>query len=144
MNPCVALILCSLSKPVLGALRAVINQQLAFLELELAQVQAQLLRFDVLTVPLQAAQAVANQVLQSAQSAAGLLPLGLITGCADLGAFNINLNQVLATATADVNDTLNDLNRTLSFKEELQATIASIGEVRTQFQAILDVIAGCP
>jgi len=143
LNPCVKQILCALGEATLGALNTLLQAQIAIIDAEIASVAAQLAVVDILTIPLEIARDVGQNALNSAQQVASLVPLNFIAGCADLGDLNVNLSRLLANASADFNDIINDLNRKLSLREELNALILELQAIREQFGDIQLTIAEC-
>ena len=143
LDPCVKQILCALGAAVLGALNAVIQTQKALLTAQVVALQAQLLALDVATIPLEAARSIANEVLNQARTAATLVPFELIAGCVDLGEFNFSLTESIDSALREVNDLVDDLNRLLSFKEELQLLVDEFNRIIEQFDQILLAIQEC-
>jgi hypothetical protein len=142
-DPCIRSILCTLAGSVLGALDTIIDTQIIAMQAQITAAQAQLLVLDVATIPLEAARSAANAVLERARSAATLVPLELIAGCAGLGDFNFDLVSSIDDATREFNDIVDDLNRLLSFKEELQALVDELNRVIEQFQEIQLLIQEC-
>jgi hypothetical protein len=143
LNPCVKEILCALGSAVLGGLSGLIQAQKVALEALIASFEAQILALDVLNAPLIIARNVALQALHAAESAAELLPLGLISTCADLGDFNINVSTALASTEAELNDIVDRVNRYLSFRAELQAAVDEFNAILEQFSQIELTIQEC-
>lgn len=143
LNPCVAEILCALSAPVLGALKALIQTQVAEAQITITALSAQINVVNVALLPIEIARDLASDVLERVRSAATLVPLDLIAGCADLGDVNLNLNKTLDQATAEFEFALDEATRLLSFRDELQAQIDSLNLIITQFNDVLLTIEGC-
>lgn len=143
LDPCVSSILCGLSASVLSALQSILATQRAVVLEQIGQAQAQLAIADVATLPVEGARAGAAAVLEQVRAAAQLVPLNLISGCTDLGDFNIGLNDSLAAANAELTDITDDLNALLSFKNELNAIIDNGNLLIAQFNAIEAVIQEC-
>ena len=143
LNPCVKLILCALSGAALNALKSIINAQIAILEAQIVVFKTQLLQYDILAIPVEAVQAAANAVVSKVRSSAALVPLNVISQCADIGNFNLNLQQSITFALGTVNDVLGEATRLLSYKNELNALIALLENVINQFNEILDIIDEC-
>ena len=142
-NPCLKSILCALGQATLDALNTVLQAQLVVIDAQIAAFTAQLAILDILTLPLSAAAVVAQEAINAANQVVSLVPLGLISDCADLGDLNVNLTQVLDNANADFQDIVTDLNRKLSFKDEINAGLEQLAEVRQQFSDILLTIEEC-
>ena len=143
LEACVREILCGLSAATLGAVSSIINAQRAILQAQVAALQAELLVLDVATLPLQVAREAALTALNTARSAITIVPLDLIAGCADLGDFNIGIDASLNAATGAVVDIIDDLNRLLSFREELNLLISEFNATIDLFDEVLLVIQEC-
>lgn len=143
LNPCVRQVLCGLSKSVREALRALIAAQVAILQVQIAQLEAYSAYLDVLTLPVSAASSLAEQFIQQVKSAAQVIPLDLIGTCVDVGNLNRAIEDTLNTALQDVNVLTNDLNRLLSFSDEVGALIDDLNETLNLYNAILDIIDLC-
>jgi len=143
LNPCVKQILCALSDSVLRSLQALIDGQVAILQAQIAIYQTQLIQYDILSLPVQAVQQAAQSVVNEVKSSAFLIPLNAISNCVDLGFFNQNLFQSIDTALAAANDTLGELNRLLSYREELNALVNELNNSIDQFTSISSVIDQC-
>lgn len=143
LNPCVKQILCALGQATLNALNTLIVAQIARIDAQIAVFKAQILALDVLILPLQAVKSIAEAAVQAARQSLGLVPLSLIAGCVDLGDFNINLVQTLEDKNAELQDTLTDINRKISIREDLNALVAELDAIREQFADIRVTIAEC-
>lgn len=143
VEDCVREILCALSGAVLGAIQSLIAAQRAALEAQVLALRAQLLTLDVATFPIQVARGFANAALAQARGAASLVPLELIAGCADLGDFNVDLVAAVDNVTAELNDIIDDANRLLSFRAELNALVLELERILEAFTEIETVIEEC-
>jgi hypothetical protein len=142
LSPC-AQLLCGLSAPVRGVIKAALGAQKTLLQAELAPLQAQLLALDVATAPLAFAQSIAESALATARSALSILPTDIVVGCASLGQINVDLVTATDALTADVRAVLDDLNRLLSFQEEIRAVILEFEAIIDRFTALVDLIEVC-
>lgn len=143
LNACVKSVLCTLSTPVLSALRGVVQAQIAQAQAVLGILQARSLTLGIQLVPIELARDAANAVLQESQSIANLLPLSLVEGCGDLGQVRQNLNAAVEQATASVNDFADDATRALSLKDETDARIAELNAQLAEFSELVDTITAC-
>lgn len=143
LNNCVKDILCTLSDSVLNSLQALIDGQVSILQSQIGVFQAQLLQYDVLAIPVQATQEAAQAVVDEVRSSAFLIPLNAISECVDLGNFNLNLSQSIDIAAADADAILGELNRLLSYREELNALINELNNAIDQFTAVSGIIDQC-
>lgn len=143
MATCLEQILCGLSGAVLGALDTVLAAQRAQLQAQIAALEAEILVLDVATLPVEAARSGALALLNQARAASGFIPLDLIAGCAALGDFNVSLDGALAAATRQVNDLVDDLNRLLSYREELKLLVLKFTQTIEVFAQIELTIQEC-
>jgi hypothetical protein len=143
LNPCVKAILCGLSSAALNALQAVIDGQVALIQAQIVVYQTQLLQYDVLAIPVEVAQQVAQSYIDKVRNSAILLPLNLITECVDLGDFNLNLQQSIDVALATADDLAYEAIRLLSYRDDLNAIVQELNAALTQFTDIKAVIGEC-
>lgn len=137
VEACVKAILCPLGNSVLSALNGIITSQVALLEAQVVTITAQIVVLEVQLVPVTAAQALANNAVAAVRSAGNLVPVAVMAGCFDLGDMQVKLDESLDASLAAVNRVLEEANRALSFKAELEqlrdeinATIAKLGEIQ--------------
>lgn len=143
LDACVKDILCSLSDAVLRDLQVLIDGQITLIQAQITVFQAQLLQYDIITLPIQASQQAAQAVVNAARQSATLIPLNVIAGCADLGDFNINLQESIDVALGTSNDLLFEANRLLSFTDELNNLVTSLNATIEQFTDIQSIIDEC-
>lgn len=143
LAPCVKQILCSLSDSALRSVQGLIDGQVAILEAQIAVYQAQILQYDILGLPVQAAQAAAQQIVDEVKESAFLIPLNAISQCVDLGLFNLNLQQSIDVALSAANDFLFEATRLLSYSEELNYLVSELNNAIDQFTNISAVIDQC-
>jgi hypothetical protein len=128
---------------VLRSLQALINGQITILQAQIVVYQTQLLQYDVLALPVEAAQTAAQAIVNRVKNAAHLIPLDLISGCPDLGKFNLSLQQSIDVATAVADDFLFEATRLLSYRDDLNALITELNAAITQFTDINNIIDQC-
>jgi hypothetical protein len=143
LNPCVKQILCSLSDAALASIQALIDGQIALLQAQIIVFQTQLLQYDVLSIPIEIAKAAADAIIDEVKESAFLIPLQAISNCADLGDFNLNLQQSIDVATAALDDISYEATRLLSYKEELNAIVNELNNAISQFTDIRGIIDQC-
>jgi len=143
LAPCVKQILCSLSDSALRSVKALINGQISLIEAQIVVYQTQILQYDILSIPVEAAQQVAQAVVDEVRGSAFLIPLNAINGCVDLGSFNINLQRSIDVALSSADDLLFEAKRLLSYTDELNALVAELNAAIDQFNLITTVIDGC-
>ena len=143
VDACVKAILCPLGGAVLGALNGIISAQVAFLQAQVITITGQLLTLEVQLVPITVAQGLAASAVAAVRSAGNLVPVGVMAGCFDLGDMTLKLNASLDSSLAAVNRILNEANRSLSFKAELEALRDDINATIAKFQDIQLAISEC-
>ena len=143
LNPCVKQILCSLSDSALRSVKALINGQILLLETQITVYQAQILQYDILSVPVVAAQQAAQAVVSQVKESAFLIPLNAISQCVDLGSFNLNLQQSIDVALSSANDLLFEATRLLSYSDELNSIVDELNRSIDQFNSISTIIDQC-
>ena len=142
---CVAAILCPLGGAITGAINTILSAQIAVLQAEVLVLEGQLAVVNVQLLPIQIVQSAANTVVAAVRAATGnLVPVALMQGCVGLGDMMTSLNASIDTSLGSVNRILNEANRALSFKAELQARIDDINATIAAFGDIQVAIAGCP
>ena len=149
LDACVRTILCGLGNPVLTAINGIVAAQIAQVDAEIVQVEASLALIGIAVAPIQALQGLAETVVGEARALANLIPLQLLTGCADLGNAMVTVNGVLQTPLAAANTYLARANRFLSFQDQQQALLTELQASRTYLlelqTAIQQALAGiCP
>lgn len=143
LNPCVKTILCALSTATINALASFIDAQIAVLNAQVTALEAAILQYDVLTLPVEAANALAQAALAEIKSLATLLPLEQLAVCLDLGRFNEHLTVNIDFISASLEDMTRDITRLLSVKEELSFLKAQYVAIIDQYVAIREVLAEC-
>lgn len=143
LDPCVRQILCALGQASLAAITPILDTQIAALTAQKAAIVAQLVALDVASLPVQAANSLAQGVLTQARSIANLVPLQFVSGCVDLGDLNVGVNTALDSISAEATTVAEDLTRLLSFSEELNALSEEIDELITLFEDIKQEIETC-
>jgi hypothetical protein len=143
LNPCVKQIVCSLSAAVLGALDSAIQLQIANLTVQKNVIEAQILKYDVLGIPIQFANEAAQYALNQLRGFAALIPTNLVAGCADMGNININVQRSIDTVSGGLADITQDATRLLSVREELAFLDQQYSEAISQFNQFRAVIAEC-
>ncbi len=143
LQDCVKEILCGLSSAVLKQLKILIDGQIAILETAITALQAQILQYDILSKPIEAANIIFQAGITKVKKASTLIPLDLITDCVDLGDYNLNVQQTIDLASSTTNELTSELSRLLSFKEELNALVTDLTKAVKQFTDITDIIDRC-
>lgn len=140
---CVKSIICGLSTAVQNALRALLNAYIAQFDVLIAGYEAKLIYLNILTAPVQVVAGFVEAAIQDARAGANLIPFDLAEGCIGIGDINLaiqdNLNAILASAI----NIETDLNRMLSFKDEVEAAIADVKRLRDLYVALISTIDTC-
>lgn len=143
LAPCVHTILCSLTTGVLTSLDGVVAAQIATLNLAISAAQAKILKYDVLLLPVEAANAIAQTTLATLRSAGSLVPSRLINDCLDFGDITLNMQEAVDQASAQLNNLTQDLTRLLSVKEELAALIDEYNQIVDELNEFRALIQEC-
>lgn len=133
-SDCVQAIICGLTEPVRRALVALCDKYSLVVQAELAVVTAKIAALTVVTTPLGLARAGAELALDTAREATVLLPVGVTAGCLEIGDLNIGFERVVAPVVREAQAFIDDLERLLSLKEELEA-------LKIELQALYDLLA---
>jgi len=136
---CLINTLLNLASAALQALKALLQQELAILEILIAELMMQLLQYDVLA---QAEKAFADKLRTELDRITNLLnglPLGLLDkACLEWANLNGGINGLIQNEIRPpIEAILYDLNRILSFREELNDLVS---EYQALKQLLLDVI----
>jgi len=140
---CVHTILCTLSTAALAALDKVVDAQMIQLQLAVTVAQAKILKYDILLIPVQAANTIAQAALDQLKSAANLVPSDLINGCVDFGNITLEMQRAVDQIAGPLNDITQDLTRLLSFREELNALVEEYNKIITKLNEFRVAIAEC-
>ena len=143
LEACAKEILCAFSATALRTLQALIDSQVAILQAQIVVYQTQIAQYDILALPVEAAQAIAHKYVDNIKKAAYIVPLNVIAGCLPLGQFNMNLMQSIDVATAVADDLLSEATRLLSYRSELNAIVTELNAAITQFTQISNIIGEC-
>ncbi len=142
-DDCVKKILCGLSSAVLKEIQILIDGQLAILESAITALQAQILQYDILSIPIKAANTVFQAGITKIKKASTLIPLNWSIDCVDLGDYNLNVQQTVDLAATTADELISELSRLLSYKEELNALFTDLTKALDQFTDISDIIDQC-
>ena len=140
---CVKDILCGLSSAVLRELQVIIDGQVAILQTQVTAVQAQLLQYDILSIPIQSANQVAQAAIGSVKKVTNLVPLNAISECVDLGDMNLDLNKSIDLASAAADEAAFELSRLVSYREELNALVTELNNTIDHLTEVRDLINLC-
>jgi len=143
LNQCAQQILCGLSTAALQVIQTLINGQVAVLQSQITFYQTQLLQYDILAIPARAAQTTLQSVVNNVRNSVAVLPAQLVVDCVDLGQFNLNLQESIDVVLGVSEDNLFEIQRLLSFQDELQSQIDQLNSIITQYTQIQDVITIC-
>lgn len=143
VDACVKAILCPLGNAVLSALTGIISSQVVVLQGELISLGATLATLEVQLIPITITQGLANAALGTVTSIGNLVPIRLVANCTDLGDNLQDLNASIENTRARINQILNEANRSLSFKAEIEQQIAAINATIDRLNDLKAAIAEC-
>ncbi len=143
LEACVKQILCTLSDSALRKLQSIIDSQKALIQVQITAIQTQLIQYDIASKPVVMIKQAADLAIKEIQQTAGIIPLSMISGCGDLGDFNLNLKENMNTALQVYEDTAYELTRLLSYKEELNALVNDLNAMLDQYTEIRDIMDDC-
>lgn len=140
---CAVELLCGLGNAAKTLILSVLDKYLAVLDAQIALLEAKLIYLDILTAPIQLLQGTVNQILNELRQISTLIPFQLIEQCLDLSQFTEAISATFDTIQGNINAILTDLNRLLSFRDEVQFLIDDLKQVRAVYRAFLDELAVC-
>lgn len=143
LDSCVREILCGLSAAVRAALSSIIQGYILQLGTYKATLEAQLIYLDLLAIPPQLVNTLAQQALNEAKAATNLIPLSLIGRCVDIGDINATIEDNVNIIAADLNIILTDVSRILSQSDEIQALIDTVSASINLYTEVLSLIDLC-
>lgn len=139
MSPCFAAILCALGAPIISSLKATLIAQIVVLNGQVASLTATLAILDIQLLPLTVARNLAIQARDTIRSAGDLVPVAIMADCADIGDMMGIIDESTEEALAAINLKINQVNRSLSFKAEIEARI---DQLNAYVARINDMILG--
>ena len=144
VEDCVLELFCNLGAAGVEAVKSVLRAQIAVAEAQLAVVRAQILQYDVLLVPVTATQQIAETILGQVEGYAALIPSELAAECVGLGEVNLDLVRLVEPITDKVRSKLAQLQRLLSFRDELEDLERLLVDTVRTFTDIVEAIEACP
>lgn len=143
LSNCVKTILCGLSAATRSALKTLVQGYVAQLEVLVTALEAKLIYLDLLTAPVNVLNSLAQQAIAEVKAGANIVPLDLIGSCIEIGDLNVSIQNNLDALLVDVNIVANDLERLLSFRDEVQAEINNLREVIALYNNVIDALDAC-
>jgi hypothetical protein len=142
LNPCVGVILRTLSTPVLDAVQAALQTLVAAVQVQIAALEAQLLQLDVLGVPLEAVQGLAQKALDEAERATSFIPFDLVTqtGCVDLSNLAFLNGRFVSERLADAREIVDGLGHLNFVRLLIEGGITELSDLADQANRIIDCI----
>jgi len=135
---CVKLVLCGLSAATRNAIVGILQGYVGVLNAQITSLEVELVALNIATAPVALANSAVQSFINQVKAGANIVPLNLIGECFDLGQLNEAVQVNLDLALVDANIIANDLERLLSFKAELDATIL---DLQTTIELYTEVIA---
>lgn len=143
LEPCVLLVLSSLTAPAMRGLCDTLQVQRALIEQKILKKQAQALEYDVLAAQVEAQQKLADAALEAAEQGLDAFPTNvarLVAECAQLGEVFVAPEEALEVIREIANSLLNQLREITSFSEELGQAVQRLRELSQLLQDICDCI----
>lgn len=142
-STCAQAILCALAAPVRNALVALAEKYRALVQLELAAVTAKLAALGIVLAPVEAVRNTIEDTANAVREGAQVLPLAAIGGCLELGDLNIGLERTVQPIVDEANAVLDDLERLLSLREELEFIEQELVALDALLGQAIDLIGTC-
>jgi hypothetical protein len=143
LAPCLQQILCGLSQTALNALVGLIQTYLTQLRAQVLIYQAKLRYLDYATAPVALTRKVLSTALLEAQGIIGLLPLELAAQCSPALEFTKSVQSNFAAINANVIAILDDANRLISLRDEVEAIIQELQQTIDLYVALLQQVDIC-
>lgn len=140
---CVKDLLCGLSGALRNALVAILESYIVQLDVLIAAKDAELVKLNVLAVPVLLVNPIAQDLLAQAKAGANLLPLDIIADCFQFGQLNLSIQTNLDALAQDISVLTTDIARLLSAGDEVRAVIADLQEVRNFYVEVIAQIVIC-
>lgn len=141
---CVKDLLCALSGSTIDTLKGLITQYRAALATQITVLQTQLIKLDVLTLPQQLANELAQTAIQEVRSGADNIIANIpLADCLALSEVTEAIQTNIDVTLAEANAIVEDLNRLLSRRAEVEALIAALEEKRTLYLDVLTALDEC-
>lgn len=143
LENCAKIIICGLSAGVRNALAGIVKGYIAELDTYVGVLQAKLVYANIAVLPIQALSKAVTLAVNDAKAGANIVPLDIIGQCVGIGDINVAIQANLDVILADALVISNDLSRLLSFRDEINAEIASVQNTINFFQLVIAQIDLC-
>lgn len=140
---CVQHVLCGLSAGVRSALVVLIKGYINQLQVYETLITARRAYLNILTAPIAIAKNVVDGVITQAKAGANIIPLDLIGDCFEVGQLNESIQANLNLVLVDANILATDLERLLSFGDELDAILVDVNSTIQFYESIIAAIDVC-
>lgn len=140
---CAIELLCGLGNAAKSLVLEVLDKYIALLDVYIAALEAKLVYLDILTAPVQLAQSLVDSILNELRQYSTLIPFQLVEQCADLSKFTESIAATFDAISSSIRAVTTDLNRLLSFADEVRALIVDLKQVRATYRALLDSMLSC-
>lgn len=143
LNPCVKEILCSFSDFILSSIKVLIAGQIAVLEAQIITYRNQILQYNIILSSIQVQYTLAQKVADGVMETASLIPLNQIATCADLGDFNINLQESILNTLSVSSNLDKEVSMVSGYINTLNQFVSDAEATIEQFTAIDSIINQC-
>ena len=137
LQNCAKIILCGLSGAAQAQLKSLISTYVGVLEGQIGALEAQLVVLDILTAPVEIARNAANEVGNQVKQGLKIVPTGLVADCVGLNVIPETIERNVDIVLQDINLIATDLERLLSFRDEIEALIDDFREALEVYSQIL-------
>lgn len=135
---CVKVLLCGLSAATRNAIVALLNGYIGVLNAQVTTLTAELDVLNIASAPVALANSLVQSFINEVKAGANIIPFDLIDQCVEIGQLNEAIQVNLDIALVDADIIASDLERLLSFKDELTAEIA---DIQTTLELYVEAIA---
>lgn len=139
---CVINTLLNLAAAALEALKLFLLSQIPFLDMIVAGLLMQLLQYDILGIWMKAQKEAIQAAMDEALSTLNGLPLGIIDpACLEWAGIMGSINDLIqGEIRPPIDQILNELERLLSFQEDVNALKTKYEEMKQSFLDLIDLI----
>lgn len=143
LDQCVQDILCSLSAGVRNAFVSILRTYITQIDVSIAAYEAKLVYLNILAVPPQALNEIAQTALNQVRNVTRLVPFSVIQECTDYNQITGAVQTTLDDLSSNAQILTNDLQRILSLRDEVEAVIIDLRRVRDLYVEVLSVTDAC-
>lgn len=140
---CVKVVLCGLSNATRQAINTVLGAYIIQLNLARAALELKLVKLNVATVPVQLLNTAIQGVVNEIKAGANIIPISVIGDCIGVGDINAAIQSNLDILLVDANIITSDLQRLLSFRDEVQGVLDDLESVILLYEEVLTLLTTC-